>query len=133
MSAHNMSAHIIAISCITGFIGDALLQVAVNIGLGGSTGFGLKPYFIQHGSAESTFIAGGMMALFYIIYMYLVGTFTFTSLAIYGILLDFIFRKMGLFSSLKEYYKYLNYFWSAVWGAIPMMLPLFIYNIINLY
>jgi hypothetical protein len=38
---------------------------------------------------------------------------------------------MMLFPSLKGYYNNLNYFWSGFWGAIPMIIPLFIYNQIN--
>jgi hypothetical protein len=56
---------------------------------------------------------------------------TIIKLAIYGIILDLIFRKTMLFSSLKGYYQYFNYFWSAVWGAIPMIIPLLIYDIIK--
>lgn len=121
---------LLAIACITGFIGDMLLQIGVKqLHLGGPTGWGLKGYFSQHGSAESTFIAGGMMTIFYV----LLGSLpkTYTGLAIYGVILDFIFRKTMLFASLKEYYEYFNYFWSAVWGAIPMIIPLLIYDIIQ--
>lgn len=127
-----MSAHLIAISCVTGFVGDALLQFMVKyMHLGGPTGWGLAPYFKQHGSAEATFIAGGMMTLFYVIYMYLVGAFTYTNLIIYGVVLDLIFRKTVIFKSLKGYYEHLNYFWSAFWGAVPMIIPLFVYNLLN--
>ena len=117
----------IEIACITGFVGDALLQIGVKQGLGGPTGWGLKPYFKQHGSAESLFIAGGMMSLFYVIFS-LFAKYTYLNLAIYGIVLDFIFRKTMIFSSLEGYYQSLNYFWSAFWGAVPMMLPLMIKN-----
>ena len=121
---------LLAIACITGFIGDMLLQIGVKqFHLGGPTGWGLKRYFSLHGSAESTFIAGGMMTIFYV----LLGSLpkTYAVLAIYGVILDFIFRKTMLFASLKEYYEYFNYFWSAVWGAIPMIIPLLIYDIIQ--
>jgi len=115
----------LVIACLTGFVGDALLQIGVNQGLGGPTGWGLKPYFKQHGSGESLFIAGGMMTLFYIIFSY-VAPYTYLNLAIFGIIIDFIFRKTMIFSSLQGYYEYFNYFWSAFWMAIPMMLPFFI-------
>ena len=113
---------------LVGFFGDALLQILVNNGFGGSTGWGLKEYFTQHGSAESLCIAAGMLGLFMIIYGIL---FTFKKqstfkkilyLGIYGVILDFIFRKTMVFSSLKGYYNHLNYFESAIWGAIPMIL-----------
>jgi len=117
--------NIVSISCITGFVGDALLQLGVSLGMGGSDGWGLKPYFKQHGSIESLFIAGGMMTIFYVIYA-LFFQFTYTGLAVYGIVLDLIFRETMLFPSLQGYYNHLNYFWSGFWGAVPMMLPLFI-------
>jgi len=122
--------NIIAIACIVGFIGDFLLQLGSKLGLGGPTGWGLKDYFAQHGSIESLFIAGGMMTIFYVLYL-LVLKPNYLYLAIYGIVLDFIFRKLNVFPSLNGYYKYFNYFWSAVWGAIPLMLPYFIYSKIN--
>jgi hypothetical protein len=121
---------LVGVACIVGFIGDFLLQLGSKLGLGGPTGWGLKDYFSQHGSIESLFIAGGMMTIFYVLYL-LVLKPNYLYLAIYGIVLDFIFRKLNVFPSLKGYYKYFNYFWSAVWGAIPLMLPYFIYSKIN--
>jgi hypothetical protein len=121
---------LVGIACIVGFIGDFLLQLGSKLGLGGPTGWGLKDYFAQHGSVESLFIAGGMMSIFYVLYL-LVLKPNYLYLAIYGIILDFIFRKLNVFPSLKGYYNYFGYFWSAVWGAIPLMLPYFIYSKIN--
>ena len=125
--------NLISISYIVGFIGDILLQILIKtFNMGGTTGWGLKSYFKQHGTNESPFIAGGMMSLFYIIYYYLINIpFNYVYLSIYGIIIDYIFRKMMLFPSLKGYYNNLNYFWSGFWGAIPMIIPLFIYNQIN--
>ena len=124
--------NIIAISCIVGFIGDFLLQIGAKLGLGGSTGWGLKEYFSQHGSVESLFIAGGMMTLFYAIYIYLLKLKpSYLNLAIYGIILDLIFRIFNIFPSLKGYYNYFNYFWSAIWGAIPLILPYLIFNLLT--
>ena len=123
--------HLVAISCIVGFIGDALLQFATKyLRMGGRDGWGLAPYFIQHGSIESLFIAGGMMTLFYI----LLGPLpkTYPILAIHGMLIDLFFRKTMIFPSLKGYYEYFNHFWSAVWMAIPMIIPLLIYDILLL-
>lgn len=122
--------NIVSIACLVGFVGDMLLQFGSKyLHLGGTTAWGLKPYFKLHGSAESTFIAGGMMALFYVLYDLARLPMNYTYLAVYGILLDFVFRKTMLFASLKEYYVYFNYFWSAVWGAIPMIIPLLVYNV----
>jgi len=124
---------IIAISFLTGFFGDSLLQLgAKKFEMGGKTGWGLNDYFKTHGSAESLCIAGGMMTFFYILYYYVFQLpLNYTYLAIYGILLDFIFRKTMVFTTLEGYYEYFNYFWSAVWGAIPLMLPLFILNVVG--
>jgi len=118
--------NLISYSCIIGFLGDAALQILTKqMNMGGQTGWGLNPYFKQHGTAESLFIAGGMMAIFYIIYFFIFKLpISYYYLALYGIILDLFFRKTMLFSSLKGYYNHLNYFWSAVWGAIPMLLPL---------
>ena len=120
--------HLLSISSITGFLGDALLQfLTKNMGLGGQSGWGLKSYFTQHGSIEALFIASGMMSIFYVFYLFILGLQpTLVSLAIYGIILDLLFRKTMWFPSLKGYYNHLNYFWSAFWGAIPMILPLLI-------
>ena len=38
---------------------------------------------------------------------------------------------MRLFQSLDEYYKHMNYFWSAFWGVIPMIIPLIIFKLIS--
>lgn len=120
---------IISISCLTGFFGDALLQIATKYY---DFDWGLRKYFSYHGSGEALCIASGMMTLFYIIYIYILRLpLNYTYLIIYGIILDYIFRKTMVFQSLDGYYKALNYFWSAVWGAIPMILPLFIYNMIK--
>lgn len=120
--------NLIEAACLTGFAGDFLLQTGVKMGLGGPTGWGLKDYFALHGSAECLFIAGGMMSLFYTLFILARIPVTYINLAIYGILLDFLFRKLMIFTSLKEYYEFFNYFWSAVWGAIPLCLPLLISN-----
>lgn len=120
---------IISIACVTGFIGDASLQIATQkLNMGGPTGWGLKEYFKQHGKTEALFIAGGMMTLFYVIYLDVLNLpLNYMYLSIYGIILDYIFRKFVIFPSLDGYYKHLNYTESAIWGAIPMILPFFVY------
>ena len=123
-----MEKNLLIIACLTGFTGDFLLQIGAKTGLGGPTGWGLNDYFKQHNSPESLFIAGGMMSLFYVIFILLNIPINYINLAIYGVILDFLFRKLMIFPSLNEYYVWFNYFWSAVWGAITMMFPLFIYN-----
>ena len=124
----------VPVSCLVGFIGDFLLQCGVNLGLGGPTGWGLKEYFIQHGPAESLFIAGGMQSLFYIIYFYILkGPRSYLFLGIYGIILDLLFRIFKIFPSLNGYYNYFNYFSAGFWEAFSMILPLFIINLNNMY
>ncbi len=122
---------LLTVAFLTGYVGDLLLQMLTkSLGLGGSDGWGLLSYFAQHGTTESLFIAGGMLTFFYIIYIYLIPMpLTLVNLAIYGVILDLIFRLTRLFPSLDGYYHHLNYLWSAVWGAIPMMLPLFLANL----
>ena len=116
---------LVAVSLAVGFLGDALLQFAVgSLGMGGETGWGLRRYFAQHGPFESAFIAAGMMGVFYALYLAFGFPIDYTSLAIYGVVLDIIFRATDLFPSLDGYYRTLNYFWSAVWGAIPLVMPL---------
>ncbi len=116
----------VSISILVGFFGDLVLQLLTKyFHMGGPTGWGLLPYFEKHGTNEAAFTAAGMMGLFYVFYLSILGLpLRLDYLAVYGIVLDFIFRKLQLFSSLNGYYAHLNYFWSAVWGAIPMILPL---------
>jgi len=123
-----MSDKLVTIACLTGFFGDASLQLMTKkFGMGGPTGWGLKPYFALHGTGEALCVAAGMMSIFYIIYLYILRLPpVWYYLAIYGIVLDFIFRKLRLFQSLDGYYKALNYFWSAFWGAVPMVMPLLV-------
>ena len=126
--------HLLMAACLTGFLGDAGLQFLVKgvkgvkgglPPLGGTTGWGLKEYFAQHGSAESLFIAGGMLSLFYLVYLVVLPPNP-VYLAVYGVLLDLVFREFALFPSLTGYYRHLNYFWSAFWGAVPMVIPYYL-------
>lgn len=115
---------IILYAFFVGFIGDAILQI---ITANTSYDWGLRKYFSQHGRPESLFIAGGMLVLFYSIIpskFLSVTPFNIALIALYGIVLDLIFRKTMVFKSLDGYYNHLNYFWSGVWGAIPLVLPL---------
>lgn len=121
---------LIGIACATGILGDTLLQLGSANGLGGPTGWGLKDYFTKHGRAESIFIAGGMMVIFYLIFIATGLPINYILLAIYGILLDLLFREAMIFQSLDGYYAYFNYFWSAVWGAIPLIMPLLVYHLL---
>jgi len=121
---------IVSAAGLTGFFGDALLQIGIKYQ--GYNWGGLRQYFAQHGSGESLCIASGIMTLFYIFYIYVLRLpLNYVYLAIYGIIVDYIFRKLIIFKSLDGYYKTLNYFWSAFWMAIPMMMPFFFYNMLK--
>lgn len=118
--------NLIVASALTGFFGDALLQFGLPL-IGKDEKWGLRSYFQQHGVGEALCIATGMMTLFYILYFVLLRLPPdWRYLAVYGVILDLIFRETMVFSSLKEYYARLNYFDSALWGAIPMVLPLLV-------
>jgi len=119
---------LIIIAGLTGFFGDSILQCGIKNGMGGPTGWGLKDYFNQHGSCESLFIAAGMMTLFYSIFILLKIPMTYLNLAIFGVIIDLLFRKLMIFKSLKGYYSYFSYFGSALWIIIPMFIPFFIYQ-----
>jgi hypothetical protein len=116
--------YLVASAALTGFFGDAILQIFPPI-MGKDEDWGLRSYFKQHGIGESLCIATGMMTLFYIFYLYVLRLpIDWKYLAVYGVILDYIFRKTMVFESLKDYYRQLNYIESAIWGAIPMVLPL---------
>jgi hypothetical protein len=123
---------IIALALLTGFFGDLVLQLLTKSTLfrsllGGPTGWGLVPYFKQHGSNEAMYVAAGMLGIFYVVYLYVLRLpLRYDYLALYGVALDLLFRQANLFPSLSGYYAHLNYFWSAVWGAIPMVIPYFL-------
>jgi hypothetical protein len=121
--------HLIVAAALTGFGGDAILQIGSPM-LGKDEDWGLRSYFKQHGVGEALCIAAGMMTMFYIFYFVVLRLPPdWRYLAVYGIILDWIFRKAMLFSSLKDYYAHLNYAESALWGAIPMILPLVVARI----
>jgi preprotein translocase subunit SecG len=117
--------------CIVGFFGDGILQLLSRYtSFGGDSSWGLKDYFIQHGVGESLCIATGLLAMFFIVYRFVLKFPTkWYYLVICSVILDFIFRKFTLFSSLDGYYAYFNNFWSAVGAALPALLPLVIYDV----
>jgi hypothetical protein len=84
---------------------------------------GLKNYFKQHGSLESMFIAGGMMYLFALIYVWMGFPKKNIYLFIYGGILDIIFRNFGLSTSLNNtYYKNISPINSFIWGGLPFVM-----------
>lgn len=123
--------YLITISSIVGLVLDFFLQLSTRyFNLGGKNGFGLKSYFLYHGTFESLCIASGMMVITFIIYLYFLPfNVNYLNLAIYGILIDFIFRQTMIFKDLISYYKQFNYFWTALFSAITMMIPYMIYNL----
>lgn len=127
----HVKKNLVAIAALVGFFGDALLQIMVANGMGGTTGWGLKEYFTSQGRAEALFTASGMMVMFYVSYLATGLPVNYVGFAIYGVVLDLMFRELRLFPSLDGYYKALNYFWSAFWGAVPMILPLLVYDLLN--
>ena len=118
----------LAVVTLTGFFGDAFLQILVK-----KFGYdwGLKSYFEQHGTAEALFLGAGLMAILFIIYIYILKLpLSYTNLAIYGIIIDIIFRKTMVFNTLTDYYNVQNYFETMIiGGSLPAMLPLLIFNI----
>jgi len=130
LELENSKLTLVILACLVGFFGDSLLQIGVKrFNMGTETGWGLREYFSQHGTVESLCVAAGMMAMFYIIYLFVFKQEPdYLNLAIYGIIVDLLFRQFNVFPSLKGYYSYLNYFWSAFWEAFSMVLPFFIYN-----
>ena len=130
-----MDSELISIAFFVGFFGDLLLQILTkHFKMGGPTGWGLNEYFLQHGEVESLFIAGGMMALFFIIYLKVFRLpVNYLYLAIYGVILDVLFREFKIFPSLKGYYSQLNYFESTASEALSIMLPFFIYSVLKKY
>ena len=117
-----MSIDLLIAAGLTGFCGDFLLQIIAPVM--SPSGWGLNQYFQQHGGAESLFIASGIMSIFYILLILSGIRISWLTLSIYGIVLDLAFRTFRIFPSLDGYYHHLNYFWSAFWGVIPMMIPL---------
>jgi len=117
-----------SVSFLVGFFGDIFLQVLCN-----TTSFdhGLRGYFKEHGSIEAPFIAGGMMVLFSIIYSLTGLPLKWEYFAIYGVLLDILFRTFMIFPSLKGYYSALTPFWTCLWQAVSMVLVLAVYKLIK--
>ena len=117
-----------SVAFLVGFFGDIFLQI-----LAKSTPFdyGLRGYFTEHGAVEAPFIAGGMMVLFYIIYNFFKFPLKWQYIAVYGILLDILFRTFMIFPSLKGYYSALTPFWTCLWEAVAMVMVVAVYNAIK--
>jgi len=116
------------VAFLVGFFGDIFLQI-----LAKTTPFdyGLRGYFAEHGSIEAPFIAGGMMVLFYIIYSFTGLPLKWQYIAVYGVLLDILFRTFMIFPSLKGYYSALTPFWTCLWEAVSMVLVIAVYSFLK--
>lgn len=112
---------------ITGIVGDFILQMITKYHPAGNFA-GLKDYFNIHGSVESLFIAGGMLAFFGLMMDILIINKSIVNLIIVGAVLDIIFRFYRLFPSLDGYYAALSIPNSIIWGSIPMVMPLILVN-----
>jgi hypothetical protein len=118
-----MTEKLVSIACLSGFLTDGLLQIFTKF----SNVLGLKAYFHDQGSLQSLFIAAGMSGIFYIVYLYLLKLpVVWPYLALYGILIDLVFRRSALFPGLHNYYQKVNYVSSGFFAATSMVLPLFI-------
>lgn len=115
--------HMVVLACLTGFVGDFLLQMGADVGYDPGN---LLPYFKQHGRPEALCIGGGLMAICYYLYSLFL-PYNFWYLALYGVLLDIFFRYTMFFDSLRPYYADLSPWWSmSVGGAMPAVLPFLI-------
>jgi len=110
---------------VTGIVGDFLLQTFFK------GKYGLRPYFDQHGSMESLFIAGGMMGYFCFIAQYFGWTSSWTQLMVYGGALDIFFRESMIMESLRSYYDENGRIFTIIWGGLPFIIASSLFSIIN--
>ena len=103
-----------SVAFLVGFFGDIFLQLLCQTPY---FDYGLKEYFKIHGAPEAPFIAGGMMVLFVIIYRFTGLPIKWEYFAIYGVILDILFRTFMIFPSLKAYYSALLRF-GRVYGKL---------------
>lgn len=123
---------LLIIAILTGFIGDLLLQSIVNKKILGADSWGLDPYFSQHGKLEASFIAAGIMGGFYSLYALTGLPFKIQYMAVYGLIIDLVFRHVRIFPSLDSYYKNVGYFGTVVVGAVvPLIIPLLVLKVID--
>jgi hypothetical protein len=119
--------NLILIAWLVGFFGDLAVQLANKWGIIGFSGNGLTTYFRIHGRAESAFIAAGIIAGFYAIWIGLGLPLRWELILLVALILDLIWNYANVFPSLKEYYKE-PYIPRTILGVvIPFLLPLFIY------
>jgi hypothetical protein len=117
---------ILIFAALTGFFGDAFLQVLTANGQSP----GLVPYFRQHGSFEALFLASGLMTVFFIVYQ-LFFPVDYVYLILFGVGTDLLWRWGNLFPSLEGYYKYYSVFETCVYMAASMVLPVYLSTLIK--
>lgn len=121
---NNFKTSLVISACFVGLFGDLLMQI-----LGRYVPYYkkccLSEYFKQHGVAESLFIAMGLMSFIYIFYIYVLKfPLKWYYLALYGIVLDLIFRVARVFPSLDQFYDNHGYIFTAILGgAVPILIP----------
>lgn len=126
---NTQSGKLILIAILTGFLGDAFLQMLTRLNVGQCGSWGLKYYFDKQGSAESLFTAAGMMGLFYTLYALTGLPWEAPLLAVYAVLIDVIFRYTRLFPSLDKYYRCQSILrTTTIGGIVPMLIPFLIYK-----
>ena len=107
---------------LTGMIGDIALQLIVYVR--GDLA-GLRDYFALHGVLESIFIAAGILFTSGWVYERLNLPMTYTSIFLYGCLVDIFYRNLHLMPSLDPtYHAALSPWLSMVWGGISLILVL---------
>jgi hypothetical protein len=107
---------------LTGFLGDAGLQILDD------GNWGLTQYFRTHGRVESLFIAAGMMGVFGSFYLLAGFPLAILPLLLYGGVLDLLFRYTMLAGSLEGYYQAMPVWLSFLWGGIPFLLALTLFQ-----
>ena len=117
-----------SVAFLVGFFGDIFLQLLAKFT---SFDYGLRGYFKEHGAVEAPFIAGGMMVLFIIIYGLTGLPLKWQYFAIYGVILDILFRTFMIFPSLKGYYAALSPFWTCLWEAVSMVLVFAVFKFLK--
>ena len=80
---------------------------------------------------ESLFIAAGMMGVFGAVYALAGFSLAVFPLMVYGGVLDLLFRYTMVAGSLSGYYEAMPVWLSFLWGGIPFVLALTLFNFIQ--
>lgn len=123
-----MGCQLVLIAWLVGFFGDLAVQAANRLNVIGFSGVGLTTYFGIHGSVESAFIAAGMVAGFYAVWIGIGAPLRWEFILLAALLLDLIWNLGNIFPSLTEYYKEPLIPRTLLGVVIPFLLPLFIWQ-----